>query len=107
MSIKIKTKPTHGIKHDAGKPAFDLLPMDAVLEVVKVITFGASLYTPGNWRKVEKHRYFGAILRHLVAAQLGEELDPQSGMRHLAHAATDILFLMSYGPRQRYERPNE
>jgi hypothetical protein len=39
-------------------------------------------------------RYYAAALRHLPAWRGGEELDPESGLTHLAHALANAAFLM-------------
>ena len=85
-----------GHKADAGKPRPDLLPPLAVLEIAKVLEFGARKYAPDNWRKVEgwRWRYAGAALRHLFAWLGGEARDPESGLLHLAHAGCCVLFLL-------------
>lgn len=85
-----------GIKHDAGKPRWDLLPWREVGSVVDVLTHGAAKYSPGNWKRVEdqRSRYFAAAMRHLTLWWGGERLDEESGRPHLAHAACCVLFLM-------------
>jgi hypothetical protein len=85
-----------GIKFDGGKRAWALLPWGGVGLVVDVLTFGARKYAPENWRKVPdaRARYFGAALRHLTAWWLGERLDAESGLPHLACAACNVLFLL-------------
>jgi len=35
-------------------------------------------------------------LRHLTAWWAGEDLDPESGLHHLAHAACCLMFLLEY-----------
>jgi hypothetical protein len=40
--------------------------------------------------------FFAALLRHLFAWWRGEELDPESGLSHLAHAGCCLMFLMEY-----------
>jgi hypothetical protein len=86
-----------GVKHDGQKNRLDLLPFRALEEVAKVLTFGAEKYADNNWQKVRpRRRYFGAALRHLWARALGEQTDTDSGLPHLAHAACDILFLLSF-----------
>lgn len=96
------TSPEHytaldpGVKHDAAKPRWSLLPLTAVGRVVDVLEFGARKYAPGNWQRVPgaRDRYFDAALRHLVAWRTGETADPESGHHHLAHAACCVLFLL-------------
>lgn len=86
-------------KHDGGKPRLDLLPFMAVTEVGKVMTFGAQKYGDNNWREAKPdqyHRYEAAAYRHLFAYSQGELIDPESGLPHLAHAATNLLFLLEF-----------
>ena len=85
-----------GIKYDNGKPEYGLLPPFALEEVAKVLTFGAQKYDRENWKKVDEleRRYFDAAQRHLWAIKRGEDHDPESGLHHLAHAATCLLFLL-------------
>lgn len=85
---------TEGIKHDKGKPRWDLLPWEAVTDVVKIMTYGADKYTPHNWKLVEPERYVAALMRHLVAHETGEQDDPETGFPHLAHVACNALFLL-------------
>jgi hypothetical protein len=87
-----------GKKDDAGKPRWDLLPYEAVEQVVQVLTFGAKKYPdPDNWRRVPNHkdRYFAAAMRHLVAWKLGEKVDPETKLPHLAHGVCCMLFLLA------------
>lgn len=67
------------------------------MSVAAVLGFGAEKYAADNWRKgMEWRRLYGAALRHLMAWERGEDLDPESGLPHLAHAGCCILFLLSY-----------
>lgn len=92
--------PQEGRKNDQGKDRYDLIPPLALHATVKVLTHGAfkynEAYNEENWRKVSnpKRRYFGAAMRHLWAWYRGEKLDPETGESHLAHAVTNILFLL-------------
>lgn len=85
-----------GVKHDTGKPRWDLLPLRSVDPIVQVLTFGAVKYGPGNWKHVRpfRARYFSALMRHLEAWQGGQRLDPETGLPHLAHAGCCLLFLL-------------
>ncbi len=81
-----------GIKHDQDKPRMDLLPMDALVEVAKVLTFGSKKYGDRNWEKgLDPQRLRAAQLRHDAAAELGEFFDGESGLPHVAHKATDAI----------------
>lgn len=90
---------TTGTKFDQGKLRWDLIPPEFE-EVIKVITFGARKYTDRNWEKgINYSRLFGAVMRHLWAFLKGETRDPESGLHPLAHAACDIIFLLTYERR--------
>ena len=62
--------------------------------VARVLGYGAHKYAPWNWLKgKELSRDAGAALRHLLARARGEELDPESGLPHLDHAAACVLIV--------------
>lgn len=83
-----------GRKFDSEKPKLYLLPPKSILEIGKVLTYGAEKYDAENWRKVDdlQNRYTSAALRHIFAHIEGEELDEETGYSHLAHAMCCLLF---------------
>jgi hypothetical protein len=85
---------SEGKKFDSAKPKMYLLPPKAIVEVSKVLTFGAEKYDEENWRKLDnlQNRYTGGALRHLFAHLEGELKDPETGYSHLAHAMCCLLF---------------
>ncbi len=64
-------------------------------DIAEVLTFGARKYKPNNWRQCEDFgRYLAAAWRHWFAIhEQGELADPESGLRHVAHFMTNIMFL--------------
>lgn len=95
VDANIVTPLTEFTKHDQSKPRADLLPPRALLAMADVLAYGASKYSDDNWRKgglAARPRYIAAALRHILAFQGGEELDPESGRAHLAHALTSLAF---------------
>lgn len=100
-----------GIKYDSAKPKMNLLPPKAVMEVAKVLTFGAEKYDAENWRKLEdlQNRYTAGALRHIFAHMDGEELDPETNLSHLAHAMCCLLFKLEIELEERLkeEEPRE
>ncbi len=87
-----------GKKNDEDKNRLDLIEPGFIESVGKVLTFGAEKYEPNNWQKVEnaEDRYYAAALRHLLAWRHGEKIDEESGLNHLAHVATNIMFLLHF-----------
>lgn len=86
-----------GKKYDNEKPRWELLPVEPIEEVVKVLSHGAQKYSDDNWVHVKpfKPRYYAAALRHIFAWWKGERTDPESGLHHLAHAVCCLIFLMA------------
>jgi len=95
---RVSTKKTGGTKHDtdkAAKPSLSLLPTQPLLEIARVLDFGAAKYAAHNWRAgIDNSRLLDAALRHILANNEGETLDPESGLNHLAHAGCMILFAL-------------
>jgi hypothetical protein len=85
---------SEGRKYDGGKAKLHLLPPKSILEVGKVLTYGAEKYDAENWRKVDdlQNRYTSAALRHIFAHIEGEDVDEETGLSHLAHAMCCLLF---------------
>lgn len=87
------------MKYDENKTPFSLLPPEALDDVTRVFGHGAKKYGPYNWRK-DLHettfsRTYSSIQRHLNAYWQREDDDPESGLPHLAHAASQIMILMT------------
>lgn len=83
-----------GIKNDAGKPPLGLISPYFLDDISMVLGFGAKKYGAGNWRKgIKFTRLISAAKRHISAVEKGEIIDPESGISHLAHAATNMMML--------------
>lgn len=87
-----------GRKFDNNKPEYGLIPPNALEELATVLTIGAKKYARENWRYVpeSKRRYYDAAQRHMWAWKRGEQMDPETGKHHLAHAACCLFFLYEH-----------
>jgi hypothetical protein len=85
-----------GLKFDKEKLRYDLLPVECIEEVVKVLTMGSIKYGPNNWQDVEpfEDRYYAALQRHIIEWRKGNVIDSESGLSHLSHAMCNIVFLL-------------
>lgn len=101
---------TSALKFDTEKPRMDLVPAGAVIETAKVFTFGAKKYAAHNWRKgFEYGRLIASLERHIAAFKEGEDLDPESGLPHMAHASCCVMMLIEhqlkgYGKDDRFSK---
>jgi len=83
------------MKFDTGKLRYSLIPPVATEALASVLTYGAKKYKSNNWQKAEDFdRYTDALYRHLEAWRGGQEFDEESGLSHLSHALTSIVFLI-------------
>lgn len=92
-----------GTKYDSGKDRYDLIDPEVEQELARVLTYGAIEYDDDNWRKVPEpqKRYYAALRRHIEKWRMGESVDPQSGMPHLAHAYACLHFLLWFELRSK------
>lgn len=99
-------EPNQEAKADAGKWRPTLVPVSLIRAVGAVREYGTAKYhDPDNWRRVEVQRYRDALYRHWLAYLDGEWLDPESGLPHLWHLATNAAFLIELDKRE--EEQNE
>lgn len=108
VEIKKGTKNKEGLKYDGGKLRWSLIPFLALEDIVKVLTIGEKKYIKDNWKYVDNatERYTDALFRHLSAWMRGEQFDKETGLSHLAHAGTNILFLIWFGKMKRKRSKN-
>ena len=84
-----------GLKFDDEKIRMDLIPVEVLEELGKVLTYGIKKgYGEDSWKKVEPHRYVAALLRHFTAWKKGEAYDPESNLKHLSHLLCNAAFLL-------------
>ena len=82
------------------KPArFEMIPADSLWELAEHFGKGTAKYPSAdgldNWRRgYEWSKSFGALLRHAFKALGGEDIDPESGISHIAHVAASAMIVM-------------
>jgi Domain of unknown function (DUF5664) len=97
--VQMPTNPNIGTKYDTGKIQWWYMPIEPMKEVLKVLAYGDTKYPAEdgcNWKRVPnaKKRYYSALMRHITAWWDGEKYDSETKLHHLAHAGTNILFLL-------------
>lgn len=87
-------------KFDTDKTMYNLVSPSYLRQIAEVLTFGANKYSPDNWANVDDNgRYVAALFRHIQAWREGEKEDQETGLHHLAHAATNLMFLFELDKR--------
>lgn len=78
------------------KPPLHLIPPAAEVQEAVVMGLGASKYGPFNWRdhSVAASVYIAAAKRHVSQWFDGQDIDPESGVSHLAHARACLGILL-------------
>ena len=92
---------SEGKKYDEGKLRMDLVPIEAIDGIARVLGMGAKKYGDRNWeRGINYSRVYAALFRHLTSWWSGEDLDPESGFNHLDHILCNAAFLRAYTMRE-------
>lgn len=84
-------------KHDTGKAPVELVVPQFIGGIARVLGYGTKKYSAWNWAKgLAWGRVYASTLRHLFLWYCGEDNDKESGLPHLDHAATNIMFLRTW-----------
>ncbi len=80
-------------KFDKGKYKPSLIYTSLLKAISKVREYGIAKYGSGeDWLTTPKIKHIDAGIRHLRAFSDGESIDKESGLHHLYHAASNIMF---------------
>ena len=69
---------------------------DALIQIAKVLEYGASRYSPNNWRLIPEEDHLNHALIHLYALEEGDTQDD-----HLGHFLTRIM--MAYATEKSFK----
>lgn len=84
-----------GKKFDNGKSRVDLIPYEMDEEIGKVLLFGVEKYGEANWAQgIDYTKLIASAKRHLGKFQAGIDIDDESGLMHVSHAATNLAMLI-------------
>lgn len=85
-----------GTKHDKEKPPMALLDPEYLEGTARVLGFGATKYSPDNWRNgIAVRRLISAAYRHLGEINKGNDVDEETGELHAYHLSCCTMFLAS------------
>lgn len=87
----------NGLRFNSGKLRYELVPVYAQEEYVRVLSAGAKKYGDHNWRLgMPWTTVMACIERHLMAVKKGEDYDPETGLLHTAHIMANSAFLTQF-----------
>ena len=100
-TVKMYEKP---VKHNTDKPMMSLIRPEFSLAIAEALTYGYTKYDEKrgdiqNYLKSDGFHYstiYDSLQRHLNAFWSGENDDLESGLSHLALAASNLMFLHAY-----------
>lgn len=83
-------------KDTAGKPPVSRVPAVAEVQEALVFGFGSTKYSWDGYKATPPtyHDVLSAIKRHVGRFADGEDLDPESGLSHVAHARCNTAILL-------------
>lgn len=99
------TDPETGGQKEESLSRFDLVPPDALCELAQVYGYGEGKYPggvegPNYLRGYPWHLSVASLERHVQKFKAGEDIDPETGRHHLAHAAWHCFTLIVFGMRE-------
>ena len=89
------------------KLRYDLIPVDALKEVARVLALGKEKHKGNNFRDVhlEHNQHIASAFRHGEAYRGGEMMDTEMGTHHLAHRIVRDLYQMQIDMEELSEEP--
>lgn len=89
-----RDKAEQALRYNMGKLEWSLVDFDSLEGLVRVLEYGKNKYARDNWKKgMPVTQVTESLMRHLFAFAKGEDLDPESGCRHISHVLCNAMFL--------------
>jgi hypothetical protein len=102
LNFSRRKKMTRAKRFNSGKPRLDLLPLDLLTGLSRVLEYGEGKYGRNNWRQgAPATEQVASLLRHLqpIMEALNDDnsreqfFDPESGMPHVDHILFNVISL--------------
>lgn len=91
------------LKFDNGKVDLSIIPRKAKEGIAKAFMYGEKKYGRYNFKKkpgLKWSQLISGVDRHMTAFNSGEDMDPESTLNHLYHAAAGVCMLIEYYEHQ-------
>ena len=88
------TNSPQALRYNSGKLEWSLVDFDSLEGLVRVLEYGKDKYARHNWKKgMPVTQVTESLMRHLFAYLGGEDVDPESGCRHISHVMCNAMFI--------------
>jgi hypothetical protein len=88
------TDEMQALRYNQGKLEWSLVDFDSLEGLVRVLEYGKNKYARDNWKLgMPVTQVTESLMRHLFAFAKGEDVDPESGCRHISHVLCNAMFL--------------
>lgn len=86
-----------GLRFNEGKLPMELVPVSVNTSLAKVLHVGSKKYAKNNWRLgMSWSIVMGCLERHYNAFKAGEDIDKETGLRHIELLLCNVAFLNEY-----------
>jgi hypothetical protein len=94
QDLESKKKVQTALRFNSGKTQTREVYPAFIMGIAEVLTKSRDKYPSFNWCKPTKlSTPYESLMRHLMAFQMGEDFDVESGKHHLLHCATNLMFM--------------
>ena len=94
IAREAKENSNQALRYNNGKLQWSLVDFDSLEGLVRVLEAGAKKYSKNNWKKgMPVTQVSESLMRHLFAFLKGEDVDPESGCRHISHVMCNAMFI--------------
>ena len=88
------TDEMQALRYNQGKLEWSLVDFDSLEGLVRVLEYGKDKYARDNWKLgMPVTQVTESLMRHLFAFAKGEDVDAESGCRHISHVMCNVMFL--------------
>jgi hypothetical protein len=97
MSDEVRITSATGGEKGSKLERFDLIPAGPLRKVAELYGVGARKYSENNWRRgYDWSLSFAAMMRHAWKFWGGEDIDPETGLPHMAAVVFHALALLEF-----------
>lgn len=80
-------------RHNKGKIQWTQTSFAALEPMIRILEHGEKEYGRSNWKKgFDRNKLLDCLLRHVHSLSDGEEIDPTTGINHIAAVLANAMF---------------